>query len=566
MKPFTMKVFCLFLSAFSLFAIRAQADDKLQAGIEQLQAGVKTVSTEKVTYNQEFTANGDQMYIVQLKQEEVGAKGKSTQTIFDFNLADIDVNLISRLVSGNVMYVNLKAKNQQKLFRETVNGVHNGYSNEIKIFVNNVDEARQIIDNLKMVVPIANDLMKKRLNLTDYNEMLNWLKANITNVNKGTSSVEQRFDFFPEIAGKVAIYGVETNGSKSKTITSTFNLADITSNLVFFEVKGKDVLVSLPTVRNNKLIKVSENGQPASYDKEMTIYAAGIDQARDLATVLKAIIEKANEVVTAALPKTSSSVPAIIDDMNTSVAKIDLGTTQISQTFTPDCVSELVIITSTAKSSKEEHYAFSFRDLNPALLDYKVRSNVMEINFQTLAGQKLVKVIKDGQLQSYTDEFSLSVNDPEDARSTVYRLKKIIQLCNDQYKSPVPSGDMKTITGWLTANIVDVNSDETTLNQRFTNPDGDDIRFEVTTSGTKTSDVEVFEFNLCDIDANLVNFSISGKNLFVKIETRYKQKIIKAYKNGKNQSFTSDLKIRVNDVEAARNIIEAIKAAVQKCK
>lgn len=562
----TIKIIPFFLFVFFLSILKAQADDKLHAGIEQIRAGVKSVTTEKVTYNQELTADEQQLYIIHLKQEEIGAKGTSTLTMYDFNLSDLDVNLISRLVSGKVMFVNLKARNQQKLFKVTVNGNHDGYCSEIKIFVNNVDEARQIIENLKVVIPIANDLMKKRLNLTDYDEMLNWLKANITNVNRGTTSVEQRFDFFPDIAGKVVLYGVEANGSKSKSITSTFNLADITPNLIYFEVRGKDVRVNLPTVRNNKLIKVSENGQPAFYDKELIIYAEGIDQARDLSTVLKAACEKADEIVRASFPKTSSSVADIINDMNSSLAKIDLGTTQINQTFSPDCITELVVITSTAKSSKEEHFTFSFRDLNPALLDYKVKSNVMEIGFQTMGGQKLVKVIKDGQLQNYTDEFSLSVNNPEDARSTVYRLKKIIQLCNEQYKSPVPSGDMKSIINWLSVNIVDVNTGVKTLNQRFTNPDGDDIRFEVTSMGSKASDVEVFEFNLCDIDANLVNFSISGKDLFVKIETRYKQKIIKAYKNGKNQSFTNSVLICVSDVETARNIIDAIKAAVQKCK
>jgi len=319
-------------------------------------------------------------------------------------------------------------------------------------------------------------------------------------------------------------------------------------------------------VRGSKLIKVSENGQAGAYDKDLQFYAANIDQARDIVSVLKLAIEKAAEVVAAAMPKTGTSPSSVIADINSTIASVEFGTSQLSQTFSPGCVTELVIVTSSAKVSKEEKYAFSFRDLNPTVIEFKVNKNVMEVTLQTLTGQKLIKYWKDGQVQSYVDGVSIMVNDPEDARSTVFRLKKLIQLCIDQNKSVVPDGTMKVKLDWLTGAIGDVSVGDVTFNQSFTNPEGDDIRFEVTSAGAKTSDQEVFEFNLCDIDPNLVNFSVTGKNLFVKLETKYKQKIIKSYKNGKTQNFTNEVLIRCNDIESARNLIDAVKGAAGKCK
>lgn len=563
------RFYCLIMFAFWILLVgnlHAQADQKLKEKLLVVESALKTVNMEKSVVNQQFSFNSDEPYSVTVKQEEIGQKGKTVQTIFEFNLADIDLNLINRIVKGKIMFVELRTRNQQKLIKESENGTSKGFVNVIKLFVNDVDESRTIIDNLKESVPISLDLMKKRLPVSGYSAMLDWLTANVGNVERAKGTFEQVFVSGDGVAGKVIVKTIENSGGKATAREYAFNLSDISPNLVSFDVEGKDVVVDLSVIRNADLIKVSENGSPVDYKSKFQLYANSIDQARDLVTILRLITEKAPEVVAAALPKLPSSPEPIIADVNLALSRVDVGQNQITQSFTGDCSTVFTQVTSTSKDSREEKYIFSFRDLNPLSIDFKTKGNLVYISLATQASQKLIKYEKNGQMVAYTDKFEIVADNPDDARLTVFRLKKTIELCNSRYRSEVPSGGMKVVLQWLAGIIGEVALGNETVNQVISNPEGDDVRLEVVTSGSKNSNTEVYELNLCDLDPNSIEFSVSGKNIFVKMATKYRQKIIKSYKNGKAQPFTSEIDIRGNDVESARNIIEGFKAALSSCK
>lgn len=551
---------------FSIHTIKANSGDDLTDVLRKIETAVTNVSLDKFNVNQQFTFNATDPYQVILTQEETGQKGKTIQTLSEFNLSDIDINLINRVVSGKVMFVQVKTRNQQKLIKATENGVFQGYIHTLKVYVNDVDEARTIIDNLKLAVPKAAALLKNRLNVSGYEAMLSWLKSNIGNVAMAKGTLEQTFSSEETIVGKVKLQTVESAGNKSVNREYSFNLSDISPNLILFDVKGKDVLVKLTTVMNSDLIKVVENGKPGNYINTLSVYASGIDQARDLTTIFKLITEKAPEKVAAALPKLTQSVSGVMSENAALIGTIDGGNQQISQTLEGNCDVVFSRVTSTPKDSKEEKYYFSLRDLNPSTLEFRAKGNLIYIDLVTVSSQKLIKFEKNGQMNSYTDRCSLLANNPDDAREFVYRLKKAIRLCNDQFKSEVPSGTLADIVAWLAGKVTEVSLDNEVVSQVLTNPEGDDIRLEITTASAKSSSTGVYEFNMCDLDPNLVDFSVSGKNIFIRLVTKYRQKIIKTYKNGKAQPYENEVFIRANDVTSARNLLDGFRAAIGKCK
>ncbi len=567
-------LFSILFNAFLLIGLfagsfTASADtdeDALNAGIEALKEGIQNVSTDKTTYNQDLTILGPAAYILNYKVDEISSKGKSKQTVYTFNLADLDENLISRQSSGSQMYVSLRSKNQQKLFKYSEDGEQKGYANEFRIYVNDVDNARIIIDKLKETVPLANKLMKNRLQLSSYEQMQEWLKNNIGTVILGSDTYNQELVFNPDVVGKVSMKLVHSTGKKVESFLYEFNLADLSTHLLKFDVSGNKLEINVQVERSLKLIKTFEDGQLKNYRNDIEIYAESIDQARDITNVFKMAIEKAGPLVEAALPVLPDQASLIIEAINADVKAVDLNTEQISQSFTKDCVTEFRFQKVTSKSSTEESYSFNFNDLNANLVAYKVKGNELLIELFTESAQKLIKVTADGQIKEYSKQMSIYVNDPEAARLTVYRLKALIELCKNTYQSPVPEGTMTEKISWLSERIPDVTKGDATYTQKLEIKDGDDIRFELTTSGKKSSTYEVFEFNLCDIDPNMVEFSIKGKDLFVKLTTKFKQKIIKSYKDGKTQKFTDEVLIRENDIESARIVIETIKAAIAQCE
>ena len=111
--------------------------------------------------------------------------------------------------------------------------------------------------------------------------------------------------------------------------------------------------------------------------------------------------------------------------------------------------------------------------------------------------------------------------------------------------------------------------DEMTLKQSIEPVEGDNNKFKYTVIevNPKGSGAEqVYEFNLSDINPSSISVDVKGKWLYVVLETDFKGKIIKYYKDGKIQPYASALQFAVNDVDVARNLVSALSKAVKAVK
>ncbi len=64
----------------------------------------------------------------------------------------------------------------------------------------------------------------------------------------------------------------------------------------------------------------------------------------------------------------------------------------------------------------------------------------------------------------------------------------------------------------------------------------------------------------------LVDLKVSGKNVAVTIPCKNKQKLVKAYKNGVQQAWGSEVEIAAGDIETAKNVAEAFRSAITQCE
>jgi hypothetical protein len=69
--------------------------------------------------------------------------------------------------------------------------------------------------------------------------------------------------------------------------------------------------------------------------------------------------------------------------------------------------------------------------------------------------------------------------------------------------------------------------------------------------------MKYYEFSLSDMNKQMVDFKVSGKNVEVTLSCKNKEKLVKVYKNGVQQAWGSDVAIGTNDVETAKNIAAA---------
>jgi hypothetical protein len=77
---------------------------------------------------------------------------------------------------------------------------------------------------------------------------------------------------------------------------------------------------------------------------------------------------------------------------------------------------------------------------------------------------------------------------------------------------------------------------------------------------------EIYEFALSDMNKLMVDLKASGKNVEVVLHCKNKEKLVKVYKNGAQQAWGTDVAIGTNDVETAKNIVEAFKSAIAHCE
>jgi hypothetical protein len=174
----------------------------------------------------------------------------------------------------------------------------------------------------------------------------------------------------------------------------------------------------------------------------------------------------------------------------------------------------------------------------------------------------------DEKFKGYENNVRIYMPDIESARRAKSLVDKVAEKCKSSYKEPF-GNDAATTTAYFRSNIKELSVDETTVKQSLEPVENDNNKFkytviEVTPKGSAAE--QVYEFNLSDLNPTSIAMDVKGKWLYVVVDTEFKGKIIKYYKDGKIQPYASSLQFAVNDVDVARNIVSALGKAVKAVK
>ncbi len=550
----------MFLLSVCAPNLKAQAD-QFNGIIEELTENIKTVSTTKLTFEQEIkiVLPG----VISFINKEINQKGEITEFIYEFNLADIDPVMVREITEKEKMYVQLIVDKNQKLVTITKNGELDSYNKLVKIYAEDIDNARIIKEKIKELIPVAENIMENKFSLDSYEEKLIWLTENVKDVNINDESFQQKLTKDELYTGKVNLEVVETSEKSSKTRKFEFNLADINLNSLKFEVKGAVFSVVFETKGKRKLIKSYAEGELSNYGYKIKIIAYNIENARDLRYILDQTIPLAEEELKSSLP--------IISDLNEattllsrSIGNIVIGEITYDQIFLNDCITKLSIVKDDMKKKVDSRYEFNLSDINQNSLDYKVSGKKFVLTFQTVGDSKLIKVFENDEQQNYINDIEILCNDMENARLLLHVFKKTIPLCESNIARLVPEQNIGNKIDWLIENTTEVSVGETVYSQLLEriSEDNNKLRLTLKEITVKKNTEYIYEFNLSDINPNSLEYDISGKKLSVNLVTNYNTKVIKIYKDGEIQSYASQMNIHVSDIESARNILLALKECV----
>jgi hypothetical protein len=556
----------LLIPALLLLLINAQAQSpELNEMNSRLQKAIGPVQASSKTYEPKITFV--QPAVIQYSYDEVDSKGKRVNYMYEVNVSDLDPYAVREQTQKDLINVVLAIKNKQKLVKVYKNNEVQPYDDQALIIAKDIENAREISEAIKKAIPSAEKVMASRLKLSGYDAMVNWLTTNVKNVDIGTKSYKQTITKGTK-PGVVAFKLVETDAKTSTEEIYTFNLADINPNTINYRISGNKFGIGFETLQDNKYIAVTKNGEVKPYVNDISISTNSVDEARDLKTVLGLAAPAAIDKVKADIPAPASEKDAL-SRLKTLTVDITIGQKQFLQTLEPTCLCTFTQVEKDAKTAKKVAYKFNWMDVNAIGSTIEVSSDKMFLDVKINEGKKLIMETADEKFSGYDDEIKIYMPDVESARRAKAAVDKAAEKCKAVYKEPF-GADATSAFGWIKNNVKDVSLDETTLKQSLEPVEAGKInkvkftRTEVNPKGSGSE--EVYEFNLSDISALTVDVDVRGKWLYVTMETDFKGKIIKYYKDGKIMPYTSKVEFAINDVDTSRNMVSAFKKAVTSQK
>ncbi|MDZ4716039.1 MAG: hypothetical protein SH819_11270 [Cytophagales bacterium] len=559
MKNYILTILAV-ISANTAFGQAAE----LSGFIGTLQESFSHVQTSTKTFEQDIKLL--EFSTVLYAYNEVDQKGGKVSYTNEFNLSDIDPYAVRQVTQKDIILVVLAVKNKQKLVKVSKNSETQPYDDQLNIHAKNVDHARDIMELIKKCIPLAEKITNGKLKLSAYEDMVSWLSANVKNVTTGTKSINQGLAK-GEYPGSFKFVQVESDGKTSHQEEFTFNLADINLNSLLFKVSGNRFALNMEMSQRLKVISVVRDGQSRPFVDDLTIYTNNVDEARDIKNVLTLAAPLAIAKIKTELPALKT-VNEALQAMAALTKDVRIGDKTEGQVILPKCVTTYTLVEQTPTTTVKNVYDFNWVDVNPNTFRIQVSGDKMVMELPTLDKKKVVMSSKNDKLEGFTNEINIFVQDVEVGRRMKEAVDKVISYCKSSYKDPFPA-KASGIVEWLKGVVGEVTVEQVSQKGIMESPEPDNLnKIKLTVRDIKASSSveEIFEFNFSDINPNSVDFEIRGKWVFVKMETNFKSKIIKAYKDGKIQPYASSVSIAMSDIEASRGVIAAIKKCIEEFK
>lgn len=540
--------------------VAVKSNSAFSEAVKSLNRELQTVENNKSQMGQ--TLSEFQPGVVKLNITSTTLKdGKSTSAFYEFNMADIDVNTIRTFTNKDVIQVQLLVSKKQKLIKKTTENQKSSYEEEVMIFAKNIDNGRVLVDLLKALVPLSNEIIEKRLSLKTYQEHVTWMENNITDVKLVDKQFVQKMAVNQNYPGRLELSIDEVAKQKTTNNAYIFNLANLNVNSIFSELKGDVIVVNIETKRKLKSVKTFSAKEQKDYVNVFSIYCESVEKSRDLQKVLKATITLSEDKIENAIPKIKS-VSEGIGIIYNYIKNINVNETTYNQSFSGDCLVTFTTKESTPSKMTEEQLYFNLKDLGKNMVRFFTEGKNVRIELRAKAGNNFLKHTVNQELKSYTNKFEMTFAEIEDAMIAEQILESMIELCENSEIKLV--GSKKDLLLQLKNNIKKVDANKNAFEQTFEIKEDNIVQFKNTEITEKASKTKIYEFNLNDINPSTVEMNTSSTNVFVNVNTNYMEKIIKYYEDGVIKNYQNSINIYTSNIEEARTIVELFKKIVQK--
>jgi hypothetical protein len=390
------------------------------------------------------------------------------------------------------------------------------------------------------------------------------IKQKVQDVQIDKTSFKQSIEVMDESKGKLSFVS-ELVDEKGKTARERFEfyVSDIDKNTIIRKTSGKKLFISLSINNNQKFIKHFKEDKLDSYTGYLEILLSSADEAQELANLFKTTIPLVNSS-----EKGWNTNTDALNWLKGNISKINSGSATFEQSFSfgerKDYLASFTVKKTDQKSvSSEEKYEFSILDINRKNLAVKISGTQLSVSVETKGNDHYIKYTKNNEHQNFVNDFEIVAEDIDQARNIIAAFSTAIE----KSKSVIPDfGSLQKSLDFITKNTTELTLEKKTLTQKinFIPGNGTKSIFTYAETDTKGKAIEErYEFYLNDIDANSLNFKVSGEKITIVSISKNKTKFIKYYKDNTLQDFQNEIDILTSDIETSREMVEAFKTAIK---
>lgn len=529
-----------------------------------LKNNISKINLGQASFEQSFSFGEDKNYMAVFTVKKTDQKGGSSEEKYEFSILDINEKNLAVKVSGTQLSVLVETRGNDPYIKYTKNNELQSFVRDFEIIAEDIEQAHNIvaaftaaIDKSKPVIPDFGSLQKA----------LDFITKNTTGVTLEKKAVNQQISFTPG-NGTKSIFTYAEPDSKGKSIEERyeFYLNDIDANSINFQVSGKKITINAVTQSKTKLIRYYKDNNLQDFQNEIGILTSDIETSREMVEAFKSAIKNSETQ-----PATWKSIGEAITFLTSTLTGATLGTDVYKLNFSSVSVDPLNVRYVQGKTDAkgvtlEQSLEFYPYMLDPGSVKIGSSGKFLTVEASVTGKKSFVKVFKEGKQQAFDDNIGIMAFDSKQAKDIAGAIKYLAE--NGKPKDKVWS-DKQSAIKFITENIGDMKSEGKEVNQKTGMINNDPCRVSLTVSTTddkgKTDD-EIYEFTLSDMNKSTVDLKVSGKNVEVAISCKNKEKLVKVYKNGVQQAWGTEVKAEANDVQTAKNIVEAFKSAITQCE
>jgi hypothetical protein len=201
-------------------------------------------------------------------------------------------------------------------------------------------------------------------------------------------------------------------------------------------------------------------------------------------------------------------------------------------------------------------YQFYLSDMNTSDINFKTSGIAAIVSMETKQSQKFIRVYKEGELDGYTQKVLVNMTEVGNARAFIDAMKSHIENCQSIERKWTSRDEAMA---WLTQNIGKSETSGKTIEQAFKAGEKSYLVTleSVSTDSKKVSQNIAYDFSLVDINRTKINMEVDEKTLKIVLPARDNNYYIRL-KKGADISFVKALEIYSDDLEQARNILNAM--------